>query len=206
MYACTKGATTLGVDGVIIDVEVDVSNGLPCFEMVGMPDAMVREAKERVRIAIRNSGIRLQQDKVTVNLAPAGMRKDSAGLDLPIAVALLAAYGVIPTERLDRYLFISELSLEGECRRVSGVLPMAIKAQESGLQAVVVAKGNINEALLVDGFAGIRSLKGWELGADYAWAKNIVSTVKYFNGKDTDRLLSGADKVTGVWSRVDFMF
>ena len=110
MYACTKGATTLGVDGVIIDVEVDVSNGLPCFEMVGMPDAMVREAKERVRIAIRNSGIRLQQDKVTVNLAPAGMRKDSAWLDLPIAVALLAAYGVIPTEGLDRYLFISELS------------------------------------------------------------------------------------------------
>ena len=160
MYACTKGATTLGVDGVIIDVEVDVSNGLPCFEMVGMPDAMVREAKERVRIAIRNSGIRLQQDKVTVNLAPAGMRKDSAGLDLPIAVALLAAYGVIPTEGLDRYLFISELSLEGECRRVSGVLPMAIKAQESGLQAVVVAKGNINEALLVDGIAvyGIENL------------------------------------------------
>ena len=160
MYACTKGATTLGVDGVIIDVEVDVSNGLPCFEMVGMPDAMVREAKERVRIAIRNSGIRLQQDKVTVNLAPAGMRKDSAGLDLPSAVALLAAYGVIPTEGLDRYLFISELSLEGECRRVSGVLPMAIRAQESGLQAVVVAKGNINEALLVDGIAvyGIENL------------------------------------------------
>lgn len=151
MYASTRGATTLGIDGVIIDVEVDVSNGLPCFEMVGMPDAMVREAKERVRIAIRNSGIRLQQNRVTVNLAPAGMRKDSAGLDLPIAVALLAAYGVIPDEGLSKYLFISELSLEGECRRVSGVLPMVIRAQELGMEAVVTARGNINEALLVEG-------------------------------------------------------
>lgn len=151
MYASTRGATTLGVDGVIIDVEVDVSNGLPCFDMVGMPDAMVREAKERVRIAIRNSGIRLQQDRVTVNLAPADLRKDSAGLDLPIAVALLAAYGIIPAEGLEKYLFISELSLEGECRRVSGVLPMVIRAQELGMQAVVTAKGNMNEAMLVDG-------------------------------------------------------
>ena len=91
MYAKSKGATTLGVDGLIIDVEVDVSAGLPVFDMVGMPAAMVREAKERVRTAIKNSGIMLQQDKVTVNLAPAGIRKDSAGLDLPIAVALLAA-------------------------------------------------------------------------------------------------------------------
>ena len=115
MYAKSKGATTLGVDGLIIDVEVDVSAGLPVFDMVGMPAAMVREAKERVRTAIKNSGIMLQQDKVTVNLAPAGIRKDSAGLDLPIAVALLAAYNIVPAIDLEKYLFIGELSLEGGC-------------------------------------------------------------------------------------------
>ena len=104
MYAKSKGATTLGVDGLII--EVDVSAGLPVFDMVGMPAAMVREAKERVRTAIKNSGIMLQQDKVTVNLAPAGIRKDSAGLDLPIAVALLAAYNIVPAIDLEKYLFI----------------------------------------------------------------------------------------------------
>lgn len=150
MYARSCGATTLGVDGVLIDVEVDVANGLPSFEMVGMPDAMVREAKERVRTAIKNSGISLQQDKITVNLAPAGMRKDSAGLDLPIAVALLAAYGMVPSERISEYIFIGELSLEGECRRVKGVLPMVIQAVKAGMKFVVTAEENVNEALLAE--------------------------------------------------------
>lgn len=150
MYAKSKGATTLGVDGLIIDVEVDVSAGLPVFDMVGMPAAMVREAKERVRTAIKNSGIMLQQDKVTVNLAPAGIRKDSAGLDLPIAVALLAAYNIVPAIDLEKYLFIGELSLEGECRGVGGVLPMVIVARENGIKRIVTARSNVNEALLVD--------------------------------------------------------
>ena len=150
MYAKSKGATTLGVDGLIIDVEVDVSAGLPVFDMVGMPAAMVREAKERVRTAIKNSGIMLQQDKVTVNLAPAGIRKDSAGLDLPIAVALLAAYNIVPANDLEKYLFIGELSLEGECRGVGGVLPMVIVARENGIKRIVTARSNVNEALLVD--------------------------------------------------------
>lgn len=171
MYAKTHGATTLGVDGVIIDVEVDVSNGLPCFEMVGMPDAMVREAKERVRTAIKNSGIRMQQDKVTVNLAPAGIRKDSAGLDLPIAVALMAAYGILSAEKLTDFLFVGELSLEGKCRRVNGVLPMAIKAKEMGIMQLVVPRANVNEALLVNdikvyGVDGLAELVGFLAGKE----------------------------------------
>lgn len=153
MFARTYGATTLGVDGLLIDVEVDSAAGLPGFEIVGLADALVKEAKERVRTAIRNSGIQLRQEKVTINLAPADVRKDSAGLDLPIAVGLLAAYGLVSAATLDKYLFAAELSLEGECRPIKGILSMTVKARESGFEAVFVAKANANEALLVDGIA-----------------------------------------------------
>lgn len=151
MFARTHGGTTLGVDGLIIDVEVDSATGLPGFELVGLANTAVRESKERVRTAIRNSGIQLRQEKVTVNLAPANIRKDSPGLDLPIAIGLLASYGIIPAERIERTLFAAELSLEGDCRAVQGILPIAIKAQEEGLSAIFVARSNANEALLVEG-------------------------------------------------------
>ena len=90
MYARTFGAATLGVDGLIISVEVDSANGMPAFDIVGLPNAAVRESKERVRTAIKNSGLRSRQEKITVNLAPAEIKKESAGLDLPIAIGLLA--------------------------------------------------------------------------------------------------------------------
>lgn len=151
MFARTFGATTLGVDGLIIDVEVDSAAGLPGFDIVGLADALVKEAKERVRTAIRNSGIKLRQEKVTINLAPADVRKDSSGLDLPIAVGLLAAYGLVSAATLDKYLFAAELSLEGDCRGIRGILPMAVKAKEAGFSAMFVAKDNVNEALLVEG-------------------------------------------------------
>lgn len=151
MFARSFGGTTMGVDGLIIAVEVDSAAGLPAFDIVGLPDTAVRESKERVRTAIRNSGIQLRQEKVTINLAPAGIRKDSPGLDLPIAVGLLAAYGVVPADCLQTSFFAAELSLEGECRPVRGILPMVIAAREKGLTSVFVARGNANEALLVEG-------------------------------------------------------
>ena len=126
MFAKTYGATTLGIDGRIIDVEVDVSPGLPGFELVGLPDTSVKESKERVRTAIRNSGIQLRQERVMVNLAPADVRKDSSGLDLPIAVGLLASYGMVPEAVVQNALFSAELSLDGNCRPISGILPMAM--------------------------------------------------------------------------------
>lgn len=151
MYARTYGAATIGVEGLLIDVEVDSASGMPGFEMVGMPDTLVREAKERVRTAIRNSGIATRQEKVTVNLAPAAIRKESAGLDLPIAIALLAAGGVIGAACIERFAFIGELSLEGRCRPVRGVLPMVIKAMDMGLRGVFISQENVQEALLVKG-------------------------------------------------------
>lgn len=151
MFAKCCGATTVGVDGQIIDVEVDVANGLPGIEMIGLPDTMVREAKERVRTAVKNSGIKIMPQKVTINLAPAGLRKDSPGLDLPIAMAMLVAYGVLSQASLEGNLFSGELSLEGQIRGVAGILPMAIKAKEQGFKAFFVAGENVNEALLVEG-------------------------------------------------------
>ena len=145
MFAKTYGATTLGIDGRIIDVEVDVSPGLPGFELVGLPDTSVKESKERVRTAIRNSGIQLRQERVTVNLAPADVRKDSSGLDLPIAVGLLASYGMVPEAAVQSALFSAELSLDGNCRPISGILPMAITARERGLTEFYVAPSNADE-------------------------------------------------------------
>ena len=151
MFARTYGASTLGVDGLIISVEVDASSGLPGMDMVGLPDASVKESKERVRTAIRNTGIKLRQERVTINLAPADLKKDSSGLDLPIAVGLLTAYGIVTQESVEKNLFTAELSLEGKCRGVKGVLPMAIKAREAGFERIFVAEENAEEALLVEG-------------------------------------------------------
>ena len=151
MFAKSYGAVTFGVDGRIIDVEVDVSYGFPAFDIVGLLDTAVKESRERVRTAIKNTGVKLKPARVTINLAPADIRKDSSGLDLPIAVGLLAAYGLIPTERMERALFAAELSLEGELRSVRGVLSMTVGAKEHGFREIFVAPGNGSEALLVDG-------------------------------------------------------
>ena len=151
MFAKTFGATTLGVDGQIISVEVDSSNGMPTFDIVGLPDASVRESKERVRTAIKNSNLLLRAEKITINLAPANLKKDSPGLDLPIAIGLLTGQGTIPKEKIEDCLFSAELSLEGNLRGVHGILPMVVTAREQGLKKIFVSKENANEALLVDG-------------------------------------------------------
>ena len=151
MFAKTFGATTLGVDGQIINVEVDSSNGMPSFDIVGLPNTAVKESKERVRTAIRNSNLLLRAEKITINLAPADLKKDSPGLDLPIAIGLLAAQGTISSEKIEKCFFTAELSLEGNLRSVSGVLPMVVTAREKGFKKIFVSKENANEALLVDG-------------------------------------------------------
>lgn len=151
MFAKTFGATTLGIDGVLIQVEADVSNGLPKFEIVGLADAAVKEARERVRPAIRNAGVMLMPKRITINLAPADLRKNGSSLDLPIAIALLEAYGFLPKEACENSLFAAELSLEGQIRTIPGILSMAILCKELNIKRMFVAKGNEQEALLVDG-------------------------------------------------------
>lgn len=151
MFAKTFGAATIGVNGVKIEVEVDLANGLPAFDIVGLPDTAVRESKERVRAAIKNSGYKLQAHKLTINLAPAEMRKDSSGLDLPIAVGILAVNGLISSASCADSMFIAELSLDGKLRATHGVLSMAIECKQCGLKNIFVAPENGMEALLVSG-------------------------------------------------------
>lgn len=151
MFARTFGSTTVGVDGVLIHVEVDMANGLPSFEIVGLPDTAVKESRERVRAAIKNSGFDFPPRKTTINLAPADIKKDSSGLDLPIAVGILAASGIVPIEACQNGMFAGELSLEGKLRGISGLLPMAIHCRSAGIPRLFVAQENKEEALLVEG-------------------------------------------------------
>lgn len=151
MFAKIYGATTLGIDGVLIEVEADVSNGLPKFEIVGLADVAVKEAKERVRPAIRNTNVNLVPKKITINLAPADLRKNGSSLDLPIAIALLEAYGFLPKNCCKDSLLAAELSLDGDVKTIIGILPMAILCKDLKLKRLFVARGNEQEALLVEG-------------------------------------------------------
>lgn len=150
MLAHVQSSAVLGIDAYQVHVEVDVSNGLPSMSIVGLPDAAVNESKERVRAAIKNSGFLTPYDKrVTVNLAPADVRKAGPSFDLPIAIGLLVATGQITGENLDGALLVGELSLDGSVRPVTGALPIAIAARERGQCRLYVPAANAREAAVV---------------------------------------------------------
>ena len=140
-----------GILGYPVQVEVDISNGLPAFETVGLPDAAVKESKERVRAAIRNTGLDFPLQRITVNLAPADMRKEGPIYDLPIAVGLLIASGQLPQESVSGTLCLGELALDGTLRPVNGVLPMLIAARKEGFARIVLQEENTPEATFVPG-------------------------------------------------------
>lgn len=145
MFCAVQSAAVAGIDVYGVKVEADVGDGLPMFHMVGYLASEVKEASERVRTAIRNMGIRLEPKKVTVNLAPADVRKQGSAFDLPIAVAVLAAYGYIPAESLEDILFAGEVSLNGKIVEVPGILPMAGRAEEFGVHSLIVPLDNASE-------------------------------------------------------------
>ena len=132
-----------------IQVEADVSDGLPSFTMVGFPSAQVREAQERVRTAFKNNRLSLPPKRVTVNFAPADMKKEGAGFDLPVAAAVMAAAGILEPELLKEVLIVGEISLNGEIHGVSGVLPRVIRARELGLRFCIIPQENLREGRLV---------------------------------------------------------
>jgi magnesium chelatase family protein len=151
MYSKLYSASLMGIDGLIVEVEVDISNGLPVFDIVGLPDSSVRESKERVRAALKNSGVSFPLQRITTNLAPADVKKEGAGFDLAIAIGVLAASGQLEGKQLDRLLLIGELSLEGGLRPLSGVLPMVMAAKKAGFTEVILPSRNAGEGALVDG-------------------------------------------------------
>ena len=139
-----------GMDAFAVEVEADLSAGLPSFEVVGLPDAAVKESRDRVRSAIKNCGFEFPVSKITVNLAPADKRKEGPIYDLPVLVALMKASGQLSAD-LDGSVFVGELSLSGEVRPVRGVLPMAIRAREDGFSRMYVPRDNAAEGAVVDG-------------------------------------------------------
>lgn len=152
MSAKVLSAAVVGLDASLVEVEADISRGLPKTFIVGLPDTAVQEAKERVRSGIRNSGFDFPPSVITVNLAPAHLRKEGSGYDLPIAVAILLARGILKKERtIDDALFIGELSLDGTLRPVNGVLSIAIAARKQKIKKVFLPKHNATEASLVKG-------------------------------------------------------
>jgi len=153
MLAIVESCTLIGIDGYLVKVEVDVSLGLPGFEIVGLPDTAVKEAKDRVRAAIKNSDFSFPGQRITVNLAPADIKKAGPFFDLPIALGILAATGQVAAERLNGKVFVGELSLEGTIQSVSGVLPMALSLLKLNKEAFVVPRINSWEAVLAKGLA-----------------------------------------------------
>jgi magnesium chelatase family protein len=153
MLVRVRSGALLGVGSVPIDVEVEAGNGMPGFHLVGLAGSAVQEAKVRVLAAIRNTGIKVPQKRVVVNLAPADLRKEGTGFDLPIAAALLAAIGEVPADALAGLHFAGELSLSGEVKPVRGVLPLAIAARAAGARGFVCPAANGLEAGIVEGLA-----------------------------------------------------
>lgn len=159
-----------GIDGYIVTAEVDISNGLPSFEIVGLPDASVKESKERVKASIKNSNYAVPIKRITVNLAPADRKKEGPSYDLPITVAILEASQQIKQGSTNGCAFLGELSLDGILRGVNGVLPMVISARDNGIKTVFLPAENANEAAVVD-------------GVEIIGAHNLDEIVKHLNNE-----------------------
>jgi magnesium chelatase family protein len=151
VLARVRSAAVLGIDAYLVDVEIDVANGLPTFATVGLPQGAVRESRERVYAAIANTGYTFPLKRITVNLAPADIRKEGSAFDLPIAIGVLVATDQVPATRLERVVVLGELGLEGSLRPVRGALPVALAARAAGVETLILPRENLAEAGVVQG-------------------------------------------------------
>lgn len=191
MFAAVYGMTVLGLQAHLIRVEVDVSNGLPSFDIVGLPNISVREARDRVRSAIRNSGYQFPLQRVTVNLAPADLRKEGSGLDLPIAIGVLAAIGQCQSSSLGQYVFSGELSLEGTLRPVPGALTMAIALEKENSECSIDGGHSRNPYCLIvppDNLAEARLVTELETHSSATLAQ-VIKGIETKDGFEDDILL-----------------
>ena len=172
MLSMVKTISLNGLDGHLIDVQTDITAGIPSFEIVGLPDTTVKEAKERVRTAIKNLKYQFPSKKILINLAPANLRKGGSRFDLPIAIGILLALGIVsPSVQNTLYntIFIGEMSLSGKINRVNGILPMCIEAQNLGIKRVILPAANSHEAAVVKNLEVIP-------------VKTLKEVVEYLNG------------------------
>ncbi len=168
MLAKVQSYALAGLEGVCVTVEADISKGIPSYEMVGLPDTAVKESKERVRSAIKNSGLEFPAHKITVNFAPAYVKKEGSAFDLPVAISLLIAYGELQA-KVEEYVFLGELALNGDLRPVTGVLPSIISARDKGFRKFILPKDNQREA-------------GYIQGVEVYAARNLKEVVNHLSG------------------------
>ncbi len=145
MLAKSLSCSIIGIDAHKVDVEVDIAEGLPAFNIIGLPDTAIRESKDRIKFAIKNSGYRFPRGKITVNLAPANIRKEGSGFDLPITLSLLSGFGIINQDRLLEFAVCGELSLDGKLKEIRGALPMSLGLREKGVKKLILPKKNLVE-------------------------------------------------------------
>jgi len=161
MYSSLLSLSVVGIGAYLVQIETHIDNQLPNFTIVGLPDSSVKESRERVTAAIKNSNFVFPSKKITVNLAPADIRKEGSAFDLPIALGILASTGIIDYNEIKEYAFLGELSLEGTFRSIRGALPIAIECKKQAIKKLILPKQNANEAALVDGIEviGVENLK-----------------------------------------------
>lgn len=197
MFCKAYSAAIHGIDGLIVSVEADVSDGLPVFDMVGYLGSEVKEARERVRIALKNSGYMLPAKRITVNLSPADIRKEGTAFDLSVALAILAAFGHLPETELKDYLIVGELSLNGNVNKVNGVLPIVYSAKLQGFTKCIVPKENALEGAVVKGIEtyGVASLSEAVqlLNGKEAASPEYVDLMQLFSRNDIEELYDFAE-------------
>ncbi len=151
MLARVLSSALFGIDAYVVEVEVDIAQGLPAFATVGLPEGAVKESKDRVKAAIKNCGYDFPPRRITVNLAPADIKKEGASFDLPMAIGILAATETVQKDKLGHYLILGELSLDGKVKSIKGTLPIAVAAREAGLRGILLPRENSKEAAVVKG-------------------------------------------------------
>ncbi len=184
MYSKVVTGAISGIESLLAVVEVDVSTGMPGFEMVGQLSNEVREARERVKVALKNTGIEIPAKRITISISPADMRKEGASYDLPIAIGVLVSMGYLPEEYVSNTLIVGELGLDGKVRPVKGILPIARKAKQSGYRRCIIPKANTREGAIIEGIEiiGVTSLK---------------ETIEYLGKSETEKyaMIPPADSV-----------
>ena len=184
MLAKVLSGTTLGIDAYLVEVEVDISRGLPAFSTVGLPDNAVKESKDRVRSAVKNSGYTFPARRITVNLAPADVKKEGTTFDLPVAAGILKAEGILADKKLTDYIIVGELSLDGSIRPVRGALSIAVCAGRLGKKLILPVE-NAPEAALVEGLEvyGLESLGRLVefLNGEVELPRTVFDNEAYFN-------------------------
>jgi magnesium chelatase family protein len=160
MLAKVLSGALIGIDAYPVEVEVDIAQGLPQFSTVGLPEGAVKESKDRVKSAIKNSGYEFPTRRITINLAPADIKKEGAAFDLPMAIGLLTATGAVHSRRPGRFVFLGELSLDGRIKPVRGSLPVAVAARQWGISGLILPEENAREGAIVESLAvyGVRDL------------------------------------------------